>query len=381
MLVKLTMKNFKSFMEKSVLDLNATGYEILNDTNKNKENILKGALIVGGNATGKSTVLQAIKFLLELLVWQVSFEPLNYICLFNESKPKTELEYEFLINNSKINYYIEILEGKIFKEIIKLEDKIILNRMGDTAEYIGKEEKTIEITNLQNNQSATRKVYFDTKFIDNITLKLWFDFLEHSVFIDHSKKIIHKATGNSSQLSYYDYFDNNGTEEFNKFLNDINYNQYVLYTERYKLDKAQFERDGNKKDIVLERKDFKGFGLPIDFESEGNQTLINIVPFIIDTIKNNSMVIIDEFGSAFHNKLEEKIIKFFMENSQNAQIFIVSHSTNLLTNTLLRPDQIYTVDFIKEKGSKLNRVSDRKPREAQNLEKMYLSGVFDGLPN
>ena len=70
-----------------------------------------------------------------------------------------------------------------------------------------------------------------------------------------------------------------------------------------------------------------------------------------------------------------------MENSQNAQIFIVSHSTNLLTNTLLRPDQIYTVDFIKEQGSKLNRVSDRKPREAQNLEKMYLSGVFDGLPN
>ena len=70
-----------------------------------------------------------------------------------------------------------------------------------------------------------------------------------------------------------------------------------------------------------------------------------------------------------------------MQNSKESQIFIVSHSTNLLTNTILRPDQIYTVDYIQGKGSKINRVSDSKPREAQNLEKMYLSGVFNGIPN
>ena len=93
------------------------------------------------------------------------------------------------------------------------------------------------------------------------------------------------------------------------------------------------------------------------------------------------MAVIDEFSSGFHNKLEEKIIKYFMENSKDAQLLLVSHSTNLLTNNLLRPDQIYTVDFIDGKGSVLNRVSDSKPREAQNLEKMYLSGVFNGLPN
>ena len=86
MLVKLSMKNFKSFMDKSEIDLNATGYEILKDTNKTKDNILKGALIVGGNATGKSTVLKAIKFLLELLVWQVNVIPINYLCFFKEAK-------------------------------------------------------------------------------------------------------------------------------------------------------------------------------------------------------------------------------------------------------------------------------------------------------
>ena len=123
------------------------------------------------------------------------------------------------------------------------------------------------------------------------------------------------------------------------------------------------------------------FALPVTMESWGNQTLINIVPLVFDVMKNKGMVIIDEFSSGFHNLLEEKIIKYFMKNSKNAQLFIVSHSTNLLTNMLLRPDQIYTVDFINVKGSKLHRVSDSKPREAQNLEKMYLSGVFNGIPN
>jgi len=31
-------------------------------------------------------------------------------------------------------------------------------------------------------------------------------------------------------------------------------------------------------------------------------------------------------------------------------------------------------------GSCLHRFSDENPRESQNLEKMYLAGVFKGIP-
>ena len=373
------MKNFKSFMEKTEIDFNATGYEILNETNKTDSNILKGALIVGGNATGKSTVLSVIGFLLELLVWQVNLEPINYICMFKESSYRMELEYEFFINNSKIIYKLECVENEVVNENLLVDDKLVLNRLKSYAEYFDGTDKRIELDNLQLNQSAIRKVYFDTKFIDNITLKKWFEFLENSVYIDYSKKIIRKAFGNSSQVTYKDYFENNGTEKFNEFLEEINYKQYVDYVNEYSNGKTSFKFGNNQKDIILIRKDIE-FGLPVDLESEGNQTLINTVPALIEAMQKNAMVIIDEFSSGFHNILEEKIIKYFMRNSENAQLFIVSHSTNLLTNSLLRPDQIYTVDFVKGKGSKLNRVSDSKPREAQNLEKMYLSGVFNGLP-
>ncbi len=378
MLTKLIMKNFKSFMEKTEIDFNATGYEILNENNKTENNILKGALIVGGNATGKSTVLEAIRFLLELLVWQVNLRPLNYVCLFKNSVGRMILEYEFVINQSKIEYKIECDSNRIFKENLLVDGKERLSRMKDTAEYTDIQDKKIEINNLQNNQAGIRKVYFDTKFIDDDVLKSWFDFLENSIYIDQSKKVIYKSVGSASQIE--DYFEKNGTEAFNNFLEKLDYQQYIDYTNDYNNGRVRFKFENDHKAIIVRRKDME-FGVPLNMESEGNKTLINTVPEILDTMKHNAMIIIDEFSSGFHNILEEKIIRYFMKNSKHSQLFLVSHSTNLLTNTLLRPDQIYTVDFEKNKGSKINRVSDSKPREAQNLEKMYLSGVFNGIPN
>ena len=62
------------------------------------------------------------------------------------------------------------------------------------------------------------------------------------------------------------------------------------------------------------------------------------------------------------------------------QLLFVSHSTNLLSNSILRPDQEYSVEFQNENGSFVKRFSSEQPRSAQNIEKMYVSGVFGGLP-
>ena len=79
-------------------------------------------------------------------------------------------------------------------------------------------------------------------------------------------------------------------------------------------------------------------------------------------------------------ELAEKIISFFMENAKNSQIFITSHHTNLISNSVFRPDQINLITFLNTSGSNVKRLSQFKPREAQNLEKMYLGGMFEGLP-
>ncbi len=70
-----------------------------------------------------------------------------------------------------------------------------------------------------------------------------------------------------------------------------------------------------------------------------------------------------------------------MKKSARTQLFLVTHSTNLLDNTILRPDQEYAVEFVAGRGGQVRRFSSEQPRLAQNVEKMYLSGVFGGIPD
>lgn len=120
--------------------------------------------------------------------------------------------------------------------------------------------------------------------------------------------------------------------------------------------------------------------IPYGEESLGNRTLLNLLPAFLYVAQHNGILLIDEFSSGFHNELEELLVKYFMNIAKRSQMIFVSHSTNLLSTSILRPDQIYSVDFAGHNGSCIKRFSDEQPRVAQNLEKMYLSGVFGGLP-
>ena len=105
-----------------------------------------------------------------------------------------------------------------------------------------------------------------------------------------------------------------------------------------------------------------------------------MLPSFLSVIENGGMLLIDEFSSGFHNELENLMVRYFMEKANEAQMLFVSHSTNLLSNSILRPDQEYSVEFQREEGSSVKRFSSEQPRSAQNIEKMYVSGVFGGLP-
>ena len=120
--------------------------------------------------------------------------------------------------------------------------------------------------------------------------------------------------------------------------------------------------------------------MPLLFESTGNKAFLSTILPIYYATKNNCMLIVDEFSSGLHNELEEALIKYFYNNSNDSQLFFTSHSTNLLDTSILRPDQIFSFRFDSKKGTVIKRFSDENPRESQNIEKMYLNGVFDGMP-
>ncbi|MCI8472324.1 MAG: ATP-binding protein [Clostridiales bacterium] len=365
MLIEYSIKGFKSFAEQTTVDIKAKNYKILTNTNTNTDNVLKGLMFVGANASGKSNVVLALKLLLDLLFAKTDISISNYKCKFGSEE--ISLSYKFLIDGKEIIYTVDYnCEEKITVEKLSIDGELILDRIGSTATETTSGTKKY-IDKIQDGSLILREIYFNSKFRNNEVLKKWFNFLMNSIYIDLYKQEV--SVYRDVNLDLSEHLSKNGADQINSFFKEFNFGQNVEYdTVSPKNSQIYFKRDNV--DVKI----------PYALESLGNQNLVTLLPKFFYVIENGGMLVLDEFSSGFHNDLEELLVSYFMKYAENAQLIFVSHSTNLLSNRLLRPDQIYTVDFENTTGSVINRVSNQQPREGQNLEKMYLGGVFDGLP-
>jgi AAA15 family ATPase/GTPase len=376
MLTGFYIKNFKSYKNKTGIDLKSTNYKILQNQNVSKNGVLKGLMFVGPNASGKTNAVIALKVLLEMLFKDELPNLFNHNCVFS-NEPDIELSYDFIINDQPINYAIKYDFRKSWlSEKLSLNGEVILDRMGNNAE--SRITENSKFNDLDNDLLLLRTIYFNTKFKGNDTLKSWFEFLSNSAYVNPFKRQTFSPSKATMKLN--DYLDENNVTEINGFLTEYNFRQKIEYDKKSSGNRIHMEIDGDSRYIFFKR-DGIGEPIPYDWESLGNQNLLNILPPFFHVINHGGMLLIDEFSSGFHNELEELLVKYFFNKSQSSQVIFVTHSTNLLSTSIIRPDQVYSVDFNDQEGSVIKRFSDEKPREAQNLEKMYVSGVFSGLPN
>ena len=371
MLKYYEVENFRSFKQKTRFSLEKTNYKVLEGTNTVR-NLLKGALFVGANASGKSNALLPVKLLLDMLFGNAMLQFEWNHCLFSLN-PSMTMRFVFDIKGSEIDYSVEYHNDvPSWRELLKVDGNTVLERDNSYAKVTFTEKK--EYSDIQPDTLFLREIYFNTRFRGNQILQDWFAFLSASIYWD-----LYNKRGNAYQslnIELKKYLDEHGTDEINKFFEEFNFGQQIEYGNQSKKNTVSYLSDD--KPIFLKR---DGIEEPILFELEstGTQNLLRLFPSFFHCTHKGGLLILDEFSSGFHNDLEKLLIRYFMKYSDNAQILFVTHSTNLLSNSILRPDQLYTVEFDKN-GSRIKRFSDEKPREAQNIEKMYLGGVFGGLP-
>ena len=380
MLTKITLENFKSFKNKTTIDLSKTNYTIL-PQNVTEDGILKGCIFVGANASGKSTVILGVKLLLDFLFSERNLNSSTFLCMFGNNS-RYSLSYEFLIEKKTVKYSFEVDAGKnMISEKLWLDGAPMLERMGLSAKsYIADDNGVnYDETDVGKDTLFLRTLYFNTKFASNPVLSAWMDYLKKSIYINMFTKAI--ISYGKADMSVVHYLDKGGCESINRFFDEYNFEQNIEYEHSSNGGRVPLvvRDDDNEKGIFFRR---KGIEVPIPFEEEslGNQNLLRILPAFLNVIQNGGMLLIDEFSSGFHNELENLMVRYFMEKADRAQMLFVSHSTNLLSNSILRPDQEYSVEFRNEIGSTVKRFSSEQPRSAQNIEKMYVSGVFGGLP-
>lgn len=368
MLKQVRFSNFKMFKNETIIDLRPTKSEILKEYNVEK-GLLKGGLFFGSNASGKTTAIHSICILLDMLFKEFIFPDQN-ISLFSK-KTQVKFEYTFTIDDNEIIYSFAVRQGgKISREELSLNKEKVIQRIGTQATSSLMENK--EEQNVAPNILFLRTLYFNTRFADHPILLKWMKFLENSIYIDNiSHKLVTFNPLTLKETNLLNYLEKNNAKAINDFFHELNIPFKLNYQKIHTPMGDLFELSFTNKKTKLT--------IPMHMESYGNRLLLSLLPHILTIKDSGGMLLIDEFGGGLHNKLNELLVNYFFKKLKNTQTFIVTHETNLLKTSIVRPDQVYIVDY-NENGSFISKASDQSPRESQNLEKMYLAGVFGGIP-
>lgn len=379
MLTGITLKDYTTFIKETTFDFKATNSKILNETNVGDNRVLKGALFVGENASGKTQVLQAIVLLFDLLLDNTEQNFIVKKSMYTKGT-KFSLVYTFNVDGNDIKYSVEFEGNEINSEKLFVNNELKLERLKKNGKTYFGEEKDND--NINPSLSLLKLEYYNTRFNNDIVLNKWFDFLKNSIYINclFGRRTIKSYNPVKLPEQIIEkYAESNDATKLNKLIDKLGYNSEVVFNKNFSNTDKTIVISSTKETIGLKKKG-TNFVMPLPLESTGNKSFMNMILPINYVTKNNAIIIVDEFSSGLHNELEEALIKYFFNNSGNSQIFFTSHSTNLLDTSILRPDQIYSFKFDAKEGTLIKRFSDENPRESQNIEKMYLNGVFDGMP-
>ena len=402
MLIRFSFKNFKSFKDENVLDMEATSlkeheYNVVKTDNVN---LLKVVAIYGANASGKTNVLQAFDYMKKRIL------------VSDDSKKNSPIDednvYSFMINNEPISLEVEILakNNKIYKYGFDvLKDSIVSEWL-----YIKKINKFYSIFEREKN-NVTMKSNNKISGLANID--------ERTLFLNIYSKI---DKDNEDFNNVYDWFVNAnyldlGNPRFEDFIN-TRISLKILSDEKYKKELLRFiktfdsgiegikttpdsieEVQNNNRVVKVElihrgeNNELKA--LPLELESNGTRKMFHLFDFFMDALKNGMVLFIDELDAKLHPLLTRYIINLFHNsetNIGNGQLIYSTHDTVNLNKETFRRDEIWFTEKNRDGVSKMYALSDyildedgnnksgKKVRNDATYNKDYLTGRYGAIP-
>lgn len=122
--------------------------------------------------------------------------------------------------------------------------------------------------------------------------------------------------------------------------------------------------------------------LPWYLESHGTQSFIKMFPMISLALAQGGICFIDEFDASIHPLILPQLVGWFYgaqdRNQLDAQLWFTCHSASLLDD--LTKEEVVICE--KDRGGRTTAHSlmDVKVRRDENLYRKYLSGAYGGVP-
>ena len=416
MLHEFTVGNFLSFKEKKTLSLVASSISDFKETNtiiSDRQTLLKGAVLYGANASGKSNFIWAMSTMRRIVLFSFSqsstksLKVTPFLLSTETDKKPAHFEILFEILGIRYRYGFEVTDTLIATEWLyeskKNKEKLLFIRHGEGIEV----SKTFKEGN--NLEKKTRNNALFLTVVDQFNGAT-------------AKKVLNwfKNFKTISGLSHEDYEKQTFTLlSEKKMANQLYtfYDKLDLGFPSLKVDKIKFDPKDIPEDTpeVLVKQMIKDLEGPFRFniktvhkkfdkknkevgniefdmrsqESAGTNKVFNISGPIFDVLQAGGVLVIDELESSLHPLLTIAITRLFNsknENKKNAQLIFTTHDTNLLTYGNYRRDQIYFIEKDKYGASDLYSLVEyreedgNKVRKDRSFENDYIDGRYGAIP-
>jgi uncharacterized protein len=403
MVLEIRLSNFFSIKDEVCLDFRAANIKSANARalvdnvfRQDKIDVLKTMVMYGANASGKSNVIKAIRFC-NTLVFRSHMHNENTIFNFKPFKfdgysNKTSKYFiRFLSNGIEYEYAFSLTNTQIIEESLHFYPKGRIKEIFTRNESLGKEKseiysfgdvikrpmdvaentsnKTLYISRASQMDREIPKEIFNYFHNTFILQYLGFGISTIEKLSQENKSVLIDAL----KIADSDIVDvkirslKEPGKNFNANLDTLTVTVEEVVQERLQIT-TYHKRDPQK---------------PFDFlteESQGTIKLFFIMLTIMDVVKNNKILLIDEIEESLHPKIIEYIFNFFRA-SESAQLLCTTHNTRFLDLKRMRKDQIYFVNKKDDASTDVYSLYDFSDfRDTMDLEKAYLQGRFDAVP-
>lgn len=400
MLCQFYFKNFNSYRDETILDLQAANIEEFSDSlipspGDNFPSLLPASVIFGPNAGGKSNALAALSYLISRVLTPI-ISSTNYVNPFgmllqkyspflfdkdSKSSP-TEFEISFRTSTAQYQYYLSILSDEVKEESLSYI-KIPCKRRRSTFLF-ERANSQIELgTALK--KANTQNVSSSIPYLSFLSIN--YNFSEINDIINWFKNCCVINFG----VSNYDH-------QFSSFLEDEVLKPNILELlscmdipiDNYEI-QEELSGDGSKKRRVITTHIVNGQAYQLDArdESEGTLKILSALPGVVFSLATGGLLLIDELDAKLHPQLLKFLLKLYTNpalNTSHAQIIFTCHDLSIMKNDILRRDEIWFAAQNKDSAStlwSLYDIQDENGVRVKNTaayDKQYLSGRYGADP-
>lgn len=390
MIQELKVSNFKSFRDEALLSFEPSEEDRYNSviTMPDGIKLLRFAVVLGANASGKSNLLEAVDFLRQF--WNtlpatnnegIDIQP--FLLRDDALSYDTKFELKFYVDGVRYWYKLNVDPEKVSHEslFVYLSNRPTKVFCREDVEGVSKinfnpavvklspaEIDVLAINCLRNMSllATLKKVNVAVAFLDN--MRRWID-----------KRILPMQSGSLSSLS----------DETKKHIADSkDFRNYLMQFAK--------EADFNISDIKIQKMmalfghkvtidhETRLYILPETCQSTGTKRLVEVESLIYEQIKSQAFLCIDELEASLHPNLMEFILTKFINVPDNqSQLLVSTHYDPILKNI----DDIFGKDSVwfTEKGSDGNSqlfslVDFKGLNRLSSIHRAYMNGRFGALP-